>query len=302
MADSIFSLEKSGPEVLNDLLYANHAEVIESWKALDWQTKDQVFDVIDPIRSTTRRQMLAMVEKLSSDKKLRFSPLTVYVIAEAIASAKTKQDLNQKLARYRIVPGDYKLSEIKPYFVNALDVLNKLYLVYSYPYAAIYLQIARIFTNNNISLDKDTVEALVIHNASFTRICQWYKIALATASVEHTDEEITNQQLIDSENPIAAAMPSEKMVFDLKRAVVELIAGTKVFPRALINLLKQQDDVSVLFVFVNAIMTAAQHPDKLDEVHVRLRVANVAIVQDIIHLNNQWLAVFGNSVDPDRIR
>ncbi len=109
MTEGIFNLKRSGPEILNDLLYANHAEVIESWKTLEWQEKEQVFGVIDPIRSTTRRQMLTMVNELSSDKKLRFSPLTVYVIAEAVANAKTKAELNQKLTRYRVVPNDYKL-------------------------------------------------------------------------------------------------------------------------------------------------------------------------------------------------
>jgi hypothetical protein len=296
------SLIDRAPVLLNWFLQSTPNEVVEAWKIQDNRQKDNITNLAEDVRITVRRQLLDSVSAMISDDKISLTPLTVHVMSETIAHAKRRDEVIKKMGDYRLPPANFVLSEIKPYVVNSLDVLHKLYLIYSFQYAAIYLQIGRIFRNNNIKLSQDTLDTLVIHSAALSRLARWYELVMITSAAENDETAVSDLVLKDRQDPLAASLPDDRLVEDLKKSLLTTLAEAKVFPRALISLLQKQDDVSVLFVFVNAIITAATHADSLGEVQIRSRVAHLAMIQDLIKLNNDWLMYWSNASSSDKVR
>jgi hypothetical protein len=290
--------------LLNWFLESTPEEVVAAWKIQDGEQKNSITDLTENVRITVRRQLLDSVSGMVADDKLLLSPLTVHVMSETIVHAKRRDDVLQKMKDYRLPPNDFLLSEIKPYVVNSVDVLFKIFLVYSFQYAAIYLQVGRIFKTNNIKLDKDLLDTLILHGASLSKLSRWYELVLITAESERSDfaAQVSDVDLKERKDPLASCLPDDKLVDDLKKALLGTLAEAKVFPRALISLLQKQSDVSVLYIFVNAIVTAATHSDSLSEIDIRSRVAHLAIIQDLITLNNDWLLYWANTSDSALIR
>ena len=290
--------------LLNWFLQSTPEEVVEAWKLQDGGRRNDITNLCEDVRVWVRRQMLETTTGMVTDAEVQLSPLTVYVISEAIVRAKRREEVVKKLGDYRLTAGDFKLSEIKPYVVNSMSVLNKIYLIYSFQYAAIYLQVGRIFKNGNIKLNQDVLDTLILHNASLSRLARWYELIMITASADELDEQetISDVDLKNRKDPLAASLPDDALVDNLKKSILATLTEAKVFPRALITLLQKQEDVSVLFVFINAIITAATHLDSLSEIQIRERVAHLAQVQDLIKLNNDWLMLWSNTASSEKIR
>lgn len=279
------------PSFILAILSLSSEELISDWLTLSERSRDQLFPQLVEAYRATRSTMTDFVHRMSSDSTLRISPLTVFTLTEKIRKSKSKKDVEESFAQFRIPLKAFQLKEVKPYAVNSIDALGKLYLLTTYNDVTLYLQVARAIKSHKVVLDKDTIEAIALTHAALSTLLLWYRLAAAMSEI---DPELDDKSLEDDPVYVQTA-PDPQLVIDTTRQAVDILRSVKIFPPVLIRMLKQEEDLRGFFTLIDAILMVTKSVELQEEMPLRRRLASLTMMHDLIMSNNDWYQYYSNS-------
>lgn len=299
---TIFS--QTEPQALLDaLLSADIADIVQEWPRT--LANDVVLRMLVDVDRMIGQTMTETAYSVLADQSLLLSPLTIFTLVDKARQVRSRQEFEKYAKQVRIpLKEGFKLADIKPYAVNIFDALIKLYICMTYQDAQLYMQMASIMRQHPKSFKPEAIDELTIIHARLAMLVRWYRLSLLVEDSAFLDGVVdeTKRVATMTADQTRRLFPPPDIVEETVDEMIDCLDRLKAFPNATLRLMAEEDSLSNLFLIVDAILTVMKTPPPRDDLSIRRRVAQHALVYNIVMENSTWYRNNTSESDLSKIR